>query len=136
MVSPGSAPVVVCAAFTSTAPCRIYASVSGHDGSGDLPWMASGAITTKLESVDNALHLTIVTPCGPLSGSVTRDGLTLNPGPVGVGAAGRAGGGPSGCTGGQELWLLDFLKKPFEVVYGDGHLTWTNDKGTLVFKPS
>lgn len=131
----GTAPVVACEPFLPAAPCTTYVSVSGRDGSGELPWTAQGTTTVQLESVDTGFQLTLVTPCGPLSGHVTRTGSALTPGPIGVGANGFADGATGGCAGGQKLWLLDFLKKPFEVAYNEGQLTWTNDKGSLVFKP-
>ncbi|WP_415853503.1 hypothetical protein [Sinomonas sp. G460-2] len=93
--------------------------------------MASGAVTARLESADGALYLTVVTVCGPLSGPVARDGSLFTPGSIAVGA--------SGCLpplqAGQESWLLEFFKTPFEAAYSDGRLTWTNEKGSLAFEP-
>ncbi|GAA2201267.1 hypothetical protein GCM10009849_25040 [Sinomonas flava] len=122
---------MACAPFVPTAPCTTYVSVSGREDGGDLPWMTSGAITAKLESVDTALYLTVVTPCGPLNGAVTQSGSTFTAGAIAVGA--------SGCVSSQQAshqgLLIEFLKKPFAAAYNDGHLTWTNEKGSLVFEP-
>ncbi|WP_136612318.1 hypothetical protein [Sinomonas albida] len=126
-----AAPIVACAPFVPTAPCTTYVSVSGRDDGGDLSWMTPGAITAKLESVDTALYLTAVTPCGPLSGPVAQSGSTLTPGAIAVGASGCA----SSQQAGDQAFLIEFLKKPFAAAYSDGHLTWTNEKGSLVFAP-
>jgi heat shock protein HslJ len=98
------------------------------DGGKNLPW-ASSAVTARLTSVNEELQLTVTTACAPMNGQATVHGNTLNVRNIAVGAV--------GCTeddGEQQLWVLDFLKRPIQMTFDDGILTWTSGTDSLTFR--
>ncbi len=124
------APTETCASFLPTAPCGTYASVSGKADGKDLPWASSRSVTAKLQSVGGSFQLTVTTTCGPLSGPATRTGTVLTVGDIAVGASACAELAAS-----QQQWVLAFLKKPIDMAYNNGTLTWTSGTDSLAFKP-
>ncbi|MHC6221362.1 hypothetical protein [Arthrobacter sp. MMS24-S77] len=128
--APTPTPTITCASFLPTAPCSTYASVSGKTDGKDLPWASSGSVTAKLQTVDGSLHLTVTTTCGPLGGPATRTGTVLTVGDIAVGAAACAE-----LTASQQQWVLAFLKRPIDMAYNNGILTWTSGTDSLAFKP-
>ncbi|WP_354217796.1 MULTISPECIES: META domain-containing protein [unclassified Arthrobacter] len=131
--TPGStgtaAPQETCAAFLPSTPCTKYTSVSGTASGKDLPWVASGGVRAQLTSVNGELQLTVTTKCGPMSGQATVTGNTLNARNIATGAVGC-----SGDVGEQHLWVLEFLKRPIELTFSQGTLTWKSGTDTLSFK--
>lgn len=131
--TPGSTsstpPQETCAAFLPTTPCARYSSVSGTAGGNDLPWVASGGVKTWLTSVNGELQLTVTTRCGPMGGQATITGNTLTVRNIANGAMGCAGD-----AGEQDLWVLEFLKRPIELTFSQGTLSWKSGTDTLSFK--
>lgn len=122
-------PQETCAAFLPSAPCTTYTSVSGTTSGKDLPWVASSGVKAALTSVNGQLQLTVPTGCGPMSGQATITGNTLTVRDIATGA--------SGCTGDageQQLWVMDFLKRPIEMTFSQGILIWKSGTDTLSFK--
>lgn len=121
-------PRETCAAFLPSSPCTKYTGVSGTANGKDLPWVASGGVKAQLTSVYGELQLTVVTRCGPLSGPATITGTTLIVSNVATGAM--------GCiedAGGQQLWVMEFLKRPIDQTFSQGTLTWKSGTDTLSF---
>jgi hypothetical protein len=131
--TPGSTsttpPQETCAAFLPTTPCARYARVSGTASGNDLPWVASGDIKAWLTSVNGELQLTVTTRCGPMGGQATITGNTLTVRNIATGAMGCAGD-----VGEQDLWVLEFLKRPIELTFSQGTLSWKSGTDTLSFK--
>lgn len=126
--APTSHPQESCAAFLPAAPCTKYSGISGTADNKDLPWVASGGVTAKLDRVNGELLLTVTTNCGPMNGSATVTGPTLTVRDIATGA--------SGCTedaGDQQEWVRNFLKQPIEQTSSDGTLTWTSGTDVLRF---
>ncbi|MHA7298676.1 META domain-containing protein [Pseudarthrobacter sp. MDT3-1] len=82
-----------------------------------------------MTSVNGELQLSVTTGCGPLSAQATITGNTLTAKDIATGA--------SGCTadtGEQQQWVENFLKRPIEMAYSQGILSWTSGTETLSFK--
>jgi hypothetical protein len=126
---PTSAPQETCAAFLPSSPCTTYTGVSGTADSKDLPWVASAGIKAQLNSVNGEVQLTVSTSCGPMSGQATLTGNTLTVSDIAIGAMGCIGE-----SGDQQLWVLEFLKRPIEQTFSQGTLTWKSGTDTLSFK--
>lgn len=124
-----SPPQETCAAFLPSSPCTKYNGVSGTANGKDLPWVASGGVRAQLTSVNGELQLTVVTRCGPMSGPATMTGTTLTVRNIATGAMGCADD-----AGGQQLWVMEFLKRPIEQTFSEGTLTWKSGTDTLSFK--
>jgi hypothetical protein len=122
-------PKETCAAFLPTTGCSRYASVSGTAGGNDLPWAASGGVKAWLTSVNGELQLTVTTRCGPLGGQATISGNTLTVRNLATGAMGCAGD-----VGEQHLWVMEFLKRPIELTFSQGTLSWKSGTDTLSFE--
>lgn len=124
-----SPPSGSCAAFLPDTPCATYASTAGSSGSSDLAWVAGGHLTARLESVSGSLHLTMTTPCGPLSAPAQISGSTLIIGAIAVGA--------SGCTSeasARQQWVITFLQRTVAMTVASGTLKWTSGGDVLTFK--
>lgn len=131
--SPGSTitspPQETCAAFLPSSPCTTYTGVSGTANSKDLPWVASGDIKAQLNSVNGEVQLTVTTRCGPMSGPATLSGNRLTVRGIATGAMGCIGE-----DGNQQLWVLEFLKRPIEQTFSQDTLAWKSGTDTLSFK--
>jgi hypothetical protein len=124
-----SSPQETCAEFLPSSPCTKYNGVSGTANGKDLPWVASGGVRAQLTSVNGELQLSVITRCGPMSGPATMTGTTLTVRNIATGAV--------GCTddaGGQQLWVMEFLKRPIEQTFSQGTLTWKSGTDLLSFK--
>ncbi|XAS68612.1 META domain-containing protein [Micrococcaceae bacterium Sec5.7] len=118
-----------CASFLSSVPCAIYASTSGTAGGRDLPWVASGSLRVELNSVNGDLYLSVRTDCAPISGPVEITGDTMTAGDIAIGAI--------GCPeelGRRDQWVLEFLKRPVNMTFGQDTLQWKSGADTLSFK--
>ena len=124
-----SPPQETCAAFLPFSPCRKYNGVSGTANGKDLPWVASGGVKAQLTSVNGELQLTVITRCGPMSGPATITGTTLTARNMAVGAMGCIND-----AGGQQLWVMEFVKRLIEQTFSQGTLTWKSGTDTLSFK--
>lgn len=122
-------PLESCASFLPSAPCSQYVSISGTSNGVALPWAAAGGLTVELNSLNGGLQLAAKTPCNPISGPAAITGNTLTVDELAVGAMGCAGN-PSA----QEQWVVQFLKRPIEMAFGQDTLTWTTGADTLSFK--
>lgn len=122
-------PLTTCASFLPSAPCSQYVSISGTSNGVTLPWVATGGLTVELHSVNGGLQFAAKTPCNPISGPAAITGNTLTVDELAVGAMGCAGD-PSA----QEQWVVQFLKRPIEMAFGQDTLTWTTGADTLSFK--
>lgn len=118
-----------CATFLPSAPCADYISVSGTSNGADLPWVASGSVKVQFNSVNGTRHLSVQDNCGPFSGPVTLAGNTMVVKKLAVGAV--------GCErdiSTQHLWVMEFLKRPIEMTFNEGILSWKSGMETLNFK--
>ena len=122
-------PQETCTEFLPTTQCSRYASVSGTAAGNDLPWAASGGVRAWLTSVNGELQLTVTTRCGPLGGQATITGNTLTVRNIATGAMGCAGD-----VGEQHLWVMEFLKRPIELTFSQGTLSWKSGTDTLRFE--
>lgn len=116
-------------AFLPSAPCATYVSVSGTANGEDLPWVAAGSIKARLTSVNGGPHLSVTTNCGPLSMPVTISGNAMTVGKIATGAVGC-----EGKVSDQHWWVIEFLKRPIEMTFNQGILTWKSGDETLSFK--
>lgn len=91
--------------------------------------MASGSVKVALASVDGEVLLSVTTGCGPLSAQATITGSTLTATDIARGASGCTGD-----TGEQQQWVGNFLKRPIEMAFSQGILSWTSGTDTLSFK--
>ncbi|UKA56812.1 META domain-containing protein [Arthrobacter sp. FW306-2-2C-D06B] len=129
LLTSSAPPRQTCAAFQPSAPCTEYVSIAGTADGIDLPWAASGGLAVQLSSVGGSLYLIAKTPCSPVSGPATITGDTLVAGKLGIGAMGCVSD-----AGSQQQWFVDFLKRPIEMSFSQGTLTWKSGSDTLIFK--
>ncbi|MHA7168780.1 META domain-containing protein [Arthrobacter bambusae] len=129
LVTTPASPREMCAAFLPSAPCTEYVSTAGTSDGVDLPWVASGRLTVQLSSVNGSLYIAAKTPCSPISGAATITGDTLVVGTLGIGAMGCAADAAT-----RQQWFVDFLKRPIEMSFSQGTLTWKSGSDMLTFK--
>lgn len=129
VVTTSALPRETCAAFLPSAPCSTYVSIAGTADGVDLPWAASGGLTVRLSSVDGSLYVAAKTPCSPVSGPARITGNTLAVGSLGIGAMGCVGDADM-----QQKWFVDFLKRPIDMSFGQGALSWKSGADTITFK--
>ena len=79
--------------------------------------------------MNGELQLTVTTSCGPMGGSATLSVNTLTVSDIATGAMGCIGE-----DGNQQLWVLEFLKRPIEQTFSQGTLTWKSGTDTLSLK--
>lgn len=65
----------------------------------------------------------------PGGGQATITGNTLTVRNIATGAMGCAGD-----VGEQHLWVMEFLKRPIELTFSQGTLSWKSGTDTLSFK--
>jgi len=119
-----------CVPFAPEAPCGSYVSTSASDGKTPVKWAKDATTKVRLEDLGGSTRLVVVTPCAPINAraSIQNGTMTVSTETV-VGA--------QGCVdeiGEQQHWLREFLKKPIQVSYKAGILTWQSDESSILFK--
>jgi heat shock protein HslJ len=111
--------------------CKKLVSVESRGTSEDTGWLKEKPLIVELTNAAGKLALQIKTPCNPLTVPVALQGnvLTADSKEIIAGAA--------GCLdpeGSYELWTKEYFAEPVAVAVDGKTVTWSNSKGSIVFR--
>lgn len=130
-VAPTAPPSVGCGEIGGLPGCVVFNSVSGSDASGPLVWLGTDPLAFTVSTVEGQVQGAVKTPCNRGSGPAMLDGQTL------TFDRSRFGSTAMGCLGaaaGYEAWAFAMVSEPVHYTYDGTTLTWTDARGTVVFR--
>lgn len=126
-----TAPSEDCSDVGGLPGCVTFTSVSGSDPSGAVPWLGTDTVSFSVRTVDGRVTVGIGTPCNGGGGPAQLDGATLT---VDMSQFAVTAMGCLGPEGGYEAWTWDLIEEPLAYAYDGTTLTWSNARGTVVFR--
>ena len=129
--TPDPVPSEDCSDVGGLPGCVTFTSVSGSDPSGPLPWLGTDPLRFSVRTVDGRVTVGIGTPCNGGGGPAELDGTTLTVDHAQFAVTLMACLGPQGD---YEKWAWDLIAEPITYTYDGTTLTWTNARGTVVFR--
>ncbi|WP_426979831.1 META domain-containing protein [Pseudarthrobacter sp. O4] len=108
--------------------CRIYRSVGGRDGSGELDWLRTQPLEVSSVFVNGTWTIGVKTPCNHLGVEVDVRAGQLIPG--------RTISTAMGCLGpesGYEDWAMQLFRQPVDWELDGASLILRNGHGTVEF---
>ena len=111
--------------------CVTFTSVSGSDASGPLAWLGTDPLSFSVRTVDGKVTAGIGTPCNGGGGPAELDGRTMA---VDTSQFAVTLMGCPGPRADYEAWARDYIAEPVTYSYDGTALTWSNARGTVVFR--
>ncbi|WP_175637347.1 META domain-containing protein [Sinomonas mesophila] len=129
--TPDPTPSEDCSDVGGLPGCVTFTSVSGSDPSGPLPWLGTDPVSFSVRTVNGRVTVGIGTPCNGGGGPAELDGATLTVDHSQFAQTLIA------CLGPQadyERWTWNLIAEPVSYAYDGTTLTWSNPRGTVVFR--